>query len=652
MGTSPILEKKSVMKRTAKLAISCFCLFGMVCPDAVGGNIPEEPGWMPHPDQAQTLTDSEKAFVKSCADNYHMEFDPERHLILGGGRSQKYDKDAPKWALIKGSVSYAVMLMDSGDEAFQQRALDILNVALPYQHIHPGCPHHGNWQKFVDTPIHGSGRVDGNQADFIALSLLGILDRHEDQLPEEMKQKIKNALLLAGSYFKSRSIGPAYTNAYVMGTLNLLAIGERYDDPELVAAGLEHLDKFYRLTMDQGSYTEYQSPNYTTVVLDVLYRLLKCVRNPEARTKGAELYYETWRQITTQYHPPTQQWSGPQLRNKGGEEILSPLKSQLIRRAVDGTLGAPTGPMDSQTGLTSLVVNRHRVPPDLRHLFLDLPQDRQVVQPYWRMTEFSKSYTDGNMTAPELDMIGTTYLHPDYSLGSVNRSHYGPERRGIMAHWGTPEATGSMIANFYKDGVLFCAPQHFGLQDKGRALYGINFATNGGDAHWFADRINGKFKASDLRLRFEFLGIGKEAKIRIVDQEQRIAEVTSGKITFRIQVPEAQFDGKPARLVKGRRSGDRQTLDLVFYQGDETEFVLQEFGNSAVGIALAVDSGDTTTLFDTLRSDIADHRLNLAWDGLELSIPTLPDTDANLHHAFQASVHGASRKALETGDRK
>ena len=90
------------------------------------------------------------------------------------------------------------------------------------------------------------------------------------------------------------------------------------------------------LTLDQGSYTEYQSPNYTIVVLDVLYRLLAWVENPEARSMGLELYRETWRQIATQYHPPSQQGAGPQLRNRGGQEILSDGKAWMIRARSGG----------------------------------------------------------------------------------------------------------------------------------------------------------------------------------------------------------------------------------------------------------------------------------------------------------------------------
>jgi len=601
-----------------------------------------EPEWMPHPARPRDFSDEEIAFIRACAENEHMEFDPQRKLLLGGGN--------PKMGLIRWSLEYATVLMDSGEEAHRQRALDILETALPTQHNHPGDTYHGNWPKFLEEPIVPGKRFDGNQADFIAMALLDILTRHEERLPDEMKLQIREALLLAADYIQSRTIPATYTNAYFMGILNLLAIGERYDRPDFVEAGLEHLRKIYELTLDQGSYTEYQSPNYTTLVLNILHRLLAWVEHPEARAKGAELYEETWRQIATQYHPPSQQWAGPQLRNRGGEEILSDGKAWMIRRAVEGGKGVPPDSVKPSRKTVGLVRMAHRVPDRLRPAFLELPASKEVVQTYFTLTPVGRKFLPDDYEERHdfiTDTIGTTWLHPDYALGTVNRGHFAPDRRGIMAHWGTPEKPGAMIIQFYKDGIPFCAPQHFGVQEKNRVLYAANLSTNGGDTHWFFDRINGTFKARDLRLSFEFIGLGKEARIRMLDKEARIVEVVSGEVTFRIQVPVALFNGSAVELKMGRPQADRRTLDLVLHTGGEQRFDLRRFADTVIGIALAVDTDGETTSFEGLKSSVSGHRLQLDWDGLFLSIPTVPDTDIELQKSFEASVRDTSRKFLE-----
>jgi hypothetical protein len=43
------------------------------------------PDWAPRPDAPRDFTDEEVAFIRHCADNEHMEFDPERGVLVGGG---------------------------------------------------------------------------------------------------------------------------------------------------------------------------------------------------------------------------------------------------------------------------------------------------------------------------------------------------------------------------------------------------------------------------------------------------------------------------------------------------------------------------------------------------------------------------------------
>jgi|GEM_PF-5481024 len=610
---------------------------------AQGADLDLQPDWAPHPSRPVQFTDEELAFIRACANNEHMEFDPERGVLLGG-------EGNPKKGVVRWSVEYATVLMDAQEPAKLERALQILEVTLPTQYRNPGDTYHGNFPKFLEEPIVPGQRFDGNQADFIAMALLAILNRHEDRLPQPMKDRMREALLLAAEYIESRTIRATYTNAYFMGILNLLAIGERYDRPDFQEAGLEHLRKIHELTMDQGSYTEYQSPNYTTLVLDILHHLLAWVENPEARQLGLDLYRETWRQIASQYHPPSGQWAGPNLRNRGGEEILSDGKAWMIRRAVEDGKGIPPGTVEPSRKTVDLVRLPHRVPPDLRASFLELPGAKEVVQSYFTATPASRKYLPDDYEDQHdfvTDTIGTTWLHPRFAFGTANRGHFARDRRGIMAHWGTPERAGAMIIQFYKDGIPFCAPQHFAVQRQGRALYAVNIANNGGDTHWFLDRINGTFRAKDLRLSFEFMGLGKDATIRILDKESRIAEVASGDITFRIHVPVALFDGNEVDLKLGRPQSDRKTLDLVLHTGGGKDFDLRGFTDTAIGMALAVDADEEVTSFDALEASLQEHRLTLDWDGLHLSIPTLPDKDIALQRSFESSVDGQNRKLLE-----
>lgn len=569
-----------------------------------------------------------------------MQYDPKAKLLLGGGGKVKQH-------MIRWSLEYAVVLMNSGNGEYQKRALDIVKVVLDCQNLQPGR-YYGNWPKTLEEPIADGQHADGNQADFIAMTLLDILAAHEDRLPPDLKVRMEEALKHAASYTASRTIQPTYTNAYMMGALNLLAIGERYNLPDIKSLGLKHLANLYELSMDQGSYTEYQSPNYTTLVLDVLYRLLAWVRDPDARELADKLYRFTWQQIASQFHPPTGQWVGPQARNRGGEEILSPGYDEMIRCAVYDTPSGTIDPADRRGAVN--IQLPHRVPDDLRPLFKELPEAHESVRIFWSPTEIARKYSSpGDVSFDYFsDIIGTTYLHPEFALGTVNRDFFAPDSRGVMAHFGTKENPSFAYLQFLKDDVPFCAVQHFAVQDRNRALVALNLSTNGGDTHYFFDRIDGSFQARDLRLRFYFGGSAAGAVTTILDKAKRIAQVTVGGITFRIEVPVALFDGREAEMTSGGK-GDFVWVDLVFYKGARRDFDLSHIGDVVAGLAFAIDAGDAVTDFRGSHAEIKDHRLALEWDGLDLSIPTKPDKDYELQKAYEADVCGKSRKHLKEG---
>ena len=357
-----------------------------------------------------------------------MEFDPQRGVLVGGGTK-------PKKGLVRWSIEYATVLLDAKDEAKFQRAMHILNTTLPTQHRDPGSKHHGNFPKFIEEPIVPGKRFDVNQAEFIAMALQDILHRHEQRLPQPMEDQIREALLLATEHIKNRSNSPTYTNVYFMDILNLIAIGERYNRPDLVEGGLEYLRKVRDLTLDQGSYTEYQSPNYTIVVLDVLYRLLAWVENPEARCDRARTLpgnLETNRHPISPAQPAMGRPPAPQPGRPG-----NPLGRQSMDdpAPVGGNTGLPPDTVPPSRKTVDLVRLSHRVPDDLHTSFLDLPAPKEVVQSYFSLTPVSRKFLPddyGNRHGFVSDTIGTTWLHPKFALGTANRGHFSPT---AVASW-------------------------------------------------------------------------------------------------------------------------------------------------------------------------------------------------------------------------
>jgi hypothetical protein len=103
--------------------------------------------------------------------------------------------------------------------------------------------------------------------------------------------------------------------------------------------------------------------------------------------------------------------------------------------------------------------------------------------------------------------IGTTYLHPQFALGTVNHEDLWNQRRALLLHFGTHQKPGYMHLRFLKNGYDLSSAWLTTAQREGVVLGAVNFVTNGGDTHISLDLVkNAKIKARDLRLRLEFGG--------------------------------------------------------------------------------------------------------------------------------------------------
>ena len=111
----------------------------------------------------------------------------------------------------------------------------------------------------------------------------------------------------------------------------------------------------------------------------------------------------------------------------------------------------------------------------------------------------------------------------------------------------------------------------FTVQDHNTALTGLNFAIDGGDYHISLDRISqGRFRASDLRLRFE------ASPPTLLDSlSLRADQVRMGDHPVEIQLDmlHAEFGPFPLQIEKGRDE-NHCWVDWIIYRGEERDFDL------------------------------------------------------------------------------
>ncbi len=534
---------------------------------------------------------------------------PGYHTTLTGGEVHS----------TRAALTYAVALLDTGDAANQARAEAILRRVVGLQDQNPEHKTYGIWSWFLEEPLEKMSPPDWNWADFCGTALLQVALDHRERLPADLMAKVDAAIQHAARSIQKRNVGPSYTNIAIMGSYVTLVAAELYGLEDLRAYALARWRRFHEYTFHHGAFAEYNSPTYTIVALKELGRLRQHVQDPEARRLTEEIYRLAWEEIAQHFHAPTRQWAGPHSRSYS--TLLRPDVLALIQRATDGrvTFGAEDTSLDE-----------HRLPlpcpPDFEPFFTRLSAPRELRKTFVKT---------------EPPVIGTTYLEPAFTVGTINRGDLWNQRRALVAYWGTAARPSSLQLRFLHDGYDLAAAQFFSAQSGGRVLVGINFAVDGGDRHPSLDRIkDATIRAQDLRVRFELGGAARQARVVVPNRLEDVAVIRWDDLRIQWAAAFATFGQDQGRWEAGK-DRDKAWLDLVLYSGAERTIRLAELTQAGVGIALRLSTGDEPA--PLVQTQLPDRQLRMVWDGLMVQIPLTPGKASDLQKRFVSDHPDSSR---------
>jgi len=509
----------------------------------------------------------------------------------------------------RSALGYAVALFDTGDEKLRVRACEILDTVIALQDTDPASKTYGIWSWFLEEPLAKMSPPDWNWADFCGVQLLQVALDHRSRLPPDLANRVDDSIRHAARSIERRNMGPGYTNIAIMGTYVTYVAAELYGWADLKDYASKRLRRFYDYTLEQGAFTEYNSPTYSMVALAELGRMRLHTQDLQARPLVETLYRLVWEDIARHFHAPSRQWAGPHSRCYS--TLLKDSTLSIIQRASNGVLA---------WGLDEPDISEQRLPlpcpTDLLPLFQRLESPREVVRTYLKDTP---------------PIIGTTWLDPAFTLGSANRGEFWNQRRGIVAYWGTPAKPAYLHVRFLRDNYDFSDAQLFTVQRDGDLLAAVNFGTDGGNTHIGLDRIKeGCFRAKDLRLRFEFGGSAAARKLPTPATREGAATVRFGELSVAVTAPACSFGDLSPAWSSGQDS-DKAWLDLVLYSGDDRAFDLPQLPAAVIGFALRMTSSEAAPPHVT--HVLTNGRLSLTWDALHLSIPVRPDKVSVLQRA-------------------
>ncbi len=554
--------------------------------------------------QQVILRSDEKQILSESLKSQHLKFDSEIKMLTTTLSGWNYHTDAQTGIFhnVRSSLTYAVSLLDLGDEKYTQQAFDVIDKTISLQDQNPDSKSCGVWPYYMEEPLATKkSPIDFNWADFNAVSLLDVWMGHQDRIPEKLKDKIKQSLIFAAKSIQKRNVTPGYTNIAIMGTNVTYVVSHLFGLPDMKEYANKRLKGFYDYTLDKGGFSEYNSPTYTFTALDELDRMKRHIVEPGAIQIIDKLYYTGWEMIARHYHQPSGQWAGPHSRSYS--TLVKPSFYSILKEGSNGQIDLGIEEKRSDVKI------KHHIPESLLHYF------QSPVYPRTETDVFEKINPS---------IIGTTYLNEKYSISTVNRSSLWNQRRPFLVYWGPVKTPKYLQLRFLHDGYDFSSACFYSQQKENRVLAAINFITNGGDKHISIDRLKeGQFKAKDLRLRFEFGNVSNPDELLLPTTNNGLFTIVLDQLKFNLQLYFNVFENLKGHWEKGS-DGKVSWIDFVLYSGSEKDFDLTKISKAALGFTLSLESSAKNP--EPKKHEVSEKEglMKVLWNGLSLNIPVKP----------------------------
>ena len=556
----------------------------------------------------QNLTQEQKNKILLSLTQYEGEYDANASMIK---RNYTYHEGMPNTNYRGHTVhetrlasDYIVDLLDCGNSTMEKRAFDVLRKLLSLQDVRPNSTTHGLWSYFLEEPLDKMASPDLNWADFIGTQLLQVSINQRDRLPPDLAQGLDLAILYAADLIRRRNVDPGYTNIAIMGTHVTIVTSEIYNLTDLNNYAMKRLRIFANFTRRNGGFTEYNSPTYTQVALTELGRMRMHAVVDEVVDVANELYHIGWQEVAQHYHQPTGQWGGPHARSYN--TLLTSDTINFLYSSVNGTWD-PRLPLP--------------IPTDLRTYF---------TSPLIAPREFNRTYLrDPSGKVP--DLIGTAYLHPWFTIGSIDWGEMWWQRRPLIAYWGTQKKPSYLQLRFLHDNFDFSDIIYYSIQRQGRVLAGLVFGTDGGDIFPNFDMIkNATIKANDLRIRFDIGGNDSNATWELPQTPSDPIKFIFNNISVQFALPTVRFSNYSHPGWNVTRANGTLSVDYVLFKSNVNQTIKIDTLAEAAAIVAVQISDNTSAVMPPVDVSKGSLLLQAKWADLCLSTPFKPDRIAQL----------------------
>ena len=224
-------------------------------------------------------------------------FNPETNMIAR-------DVDGRTYHCIIPAVRWASFLVANGDIAQAEKTIDAV---LDCQETHPNDPHCGNflWEREDDVV------EDLNAVQFVLFNLIPMMVEHQDRLSSETQAKVLEGIRLGLDEIKRIDVGLGYTNIVLKDITNTCLGGELLNDSTIAERGYDKLAAWMEHTNANGIPTEFNSPNYAFIAIDVLSTLARLVKHADSQIQARVMVNRLGLSTALHIHTGTGRLAGP-----------------------------------------------------------------------------------------------------------------------------------------------------------------------------------------------------------------------------------------------------------------------------------------------------------------------------------------------------
>jgi hypothetical protein len=449
------------------------------------------------------------------------------------------------------SLDYALALLATDHPQASVRVPKIVWQVLALQETDSTKATYGIWPWLFEEPLELMVPPDWNWADFIGVRLAHMLKCHLEQLPGDLIKAMRDALEHAAWSIFRRNVQAGYSNIAVMGAACTAAAGELLHEPQLLRYAQLRLKNVIDHVAQHGSLTEYNSPTYTTVLLEECSRIFVFCEDPLVRDLSHALLVKAWEVIGEHYHPATNQWAGPHAR--AYDQLLNPYVIEVLSDGLGRRL--PIHPFHhGDIAKAAVLVPTQPCPEELKPLF----SPEKTASPFCIRRQFTHN--------GDILQIGTTWMNDTACLGSISIEDNWNQRRPVLAYWKTPaDPAVSLRVRLLHDGYDFASGMIRTHQQDNRVLMAWNLLNNRGDTHIGLDKRDKPiYTFQSLALQWEFVGQG--VTVEKIDENRFAFRAGDTRAILHIPTGGGSFNGHQVIWQSGQMEHG-VTVTATCYQG-------------------------------------------------------------------------------------